>query len=103
MDRSNSTDLAQWLTADEVASRLNIKRETVYAYVSRGRLASRREQGGRGSVFDPVDVERLAARVKRGARPSAPTPESELTLIDSSGLYYRGFDARALAREHSFE
>ena len=39
------------LGTEEVARRLGVKRETVYAYVSRGRLASRRSDDGRGSVF----------------------------------------------------
>lgn len=93
----------QWLTAEEVAERLNIKRETVYAYVSRGRLASRRSEDGRGSVFDPLDVERLAARVKRSGRPGSGAPESEITLIQDGQLYYRGLNARRLAAERSFE
>ena len=32
------------IPADEVAARLDVKRETVYAYVSRGRLPSRRRR-----------------------------------------------------------
>jgi citrate synthase len=103
VDQNTAADTGAWLTADEVASRLNVKRETVYAYVSRGRLASRRESGGRGSVFDPVDVERLAARSQRGGRSGSTQPESELTLIENGELYYRGFDARTLAQERSFE
>ncbi|HEY4099185.1 MAG TPA: citrate synthase [Baekduia sp.] len=93
----------KWLTAEEVAGRLNIKRETVYAYVSRGRLASRRSDDGRGSVFDPLDVERLAARVRRSGKPGPGTPESAITLIQDGRLSYRGIDARRLAAERSFE
>jgi citrate synthase len=46
---AHADEAVKWLTAEEVAERLNIKRETVYAYVSRGRLASRRSEDGRGS------------------------------------------------------
>ena len=41
------------LSTRQVADRLGVKPETVYAYVSRGLLRSHRESGGRGSWFDP--------------------------------------------------
>jgi citrate synthase len=100
---AHADEAVKWLTAEEVAERLNIKRETVFAYVSRGRLASRRSEDGRGSVFDPLDVERLAARVKSSGRPGMGAPESEITLIQDGELYYRGIPARRLAAERSFE
>ncbi|WP_405591841.1 citrate/2-methylcitrate synthase [Streptomyces sp. NBC_01190] len=46
----------------EAARRLGVKPETLYAYVSRGLLGSRRAAGGRGSTFDPAEVEALARR-----------------------------------------
>lgn len=96
-------DENRWLTADEVANRLNVKRETVYAYVSRGRLPSRQSPNGRGSVFDPAAVERLAARTRVSHKPGASSIETELSLIEDGELYYRGQAARKLATTSTFE
>jgi citrate synthase len=96
-------DENRWLTADEVAVRLNVKRETVYAYVSRGRLPSRHSPNGRGSVFDPAAVERLAARARLGHKPGSASIETELSLIEEGELYYRGIPARKLAEESTVE
>lgn len=94
------------LSTRQVADLLGVKPETVYAYVSRGLLHSLREPGGRGSRFDPAEVERLAGHTRQaaanGGRPAQPFVATELTLIDS-GLYYRGLDAGALARTEPFE
>jgi citrate synthase len=94
---------ADWLTAEEAAARLKVKRETVYAYVSRGRLASKRSDDGRGRVLDPADVERLASRARGTKRASAEDTESALTLIQDGELFYRGRAARELAQTRTFE
>ncbi len=53
----------RWLTTSQVATRLNIKRATVYAYVSRGVLRRVRPAGRRDSWFDPAEIEQfLSAR-----------------------------------------
>ncbi|MGH3760965.1 citrate synthase [Actinophytocola sp.] len=96
-------DNGDWLTADEAADRLNVKKETVYAYVSRGRLTSRKAAGGRGSLFRLADVDRLSARVKRGKDPQQETIESDITLITQDELFYRSHRARELAATASFE
>jgi excisionase family DNA binding protein len=51
----------QWLSTSEVASRLGIKRATVYAYVSRGVLQRIRRPGRRDSWFDLSEIERFAS------------------------------------------
>ena len=94
------------LGTDEVARRLGVKRETVYAYVSRGLLARDPASAPHDSRFDPEEVERLAARARRPDRSSAleVVVETELTLLDPAGrLSYRGRDATELARYRSFE
>ena len=53
-------DTARLLDATAAAARLGVKPATLYAYVSRGLLTRRRR--GRGSWFDPLEVDRLAAR-----------------------------------------
>ena len=47
------------ITAAEAASRLGVKRETIYAYVSRGLLTSERHLDGKSSTFDPAEIDRL--------------------------------------------
>jgi citrate synthase len=94
------------LGTEEVARRLGVKRETVYAYVSRGLLERHPASGPHDSQFDPAEVERLAARARRPDRSSAleVVVETELTLLDPAGrLSYRGRDAIELARFRSFE
>ncbi|NEA34756.1 citrate/2-methylcitrate synthase [Streptomyces sp. SID13031] len=91
-----------YLTTAEVARRLNVKPETVYAYVSRGQLTSVRARGRRGSLFAVTDVERLASR-------SIEHPgvveriETELTLLQDDEVYYRGHPVRELAKTQTFE
>jgi len=100
------SDAVDRLGTEEVARRLGVKRETVYAYVSRGLLERHPASGPHDSQFDPEAVERLAARARRPDRSSAleVVVETELTLLDPAGrLSYQGRDAIELARFRSFE
>lgn len=96
------------LSTKEAAELLGVKAETVYAYVSRGQLSSRRAPGGRSSTFDAKEVEALARRNRR-AGAGSPTSGGELsvrtriTLIDTDRYYYRGVDATELAARHTYE
>jgi citrate synthase len=97
---------AERLGTEEVARRLGVKRETIYAYVSRGLLERHPASGPHDSQFDPEEVDRLAARARRPDRSSAleVVVETELTLLDPAGrLSYRGRDAVELARFRNFE
>jgi citrate synthase len=97
---------AERLGTEEVARRLGVKRETVYAYVSRGLLVRHPASGPHHSEFDPEEVERLAARARRPDRSSAleVVVETELTLLEPEGrLSYRGRDVTLLAKFRSFE
>ncbi|MER5337932.1 citrate synthase [Micromonospora sp. NPDC002717] len=95
----------QLLTTAEVAHRLRIKPETIYAYVSRGLLARVRVPGERTSRFRLADVERLAARTQatRPERDAAPAMRTATTLIAYGRLHYRGLDAAKLAPVTPFE
>ena len=114
---------SEWIGAAEAARRLGIKQATLYSYVSRGVLTRRRAVGaggtsgegsdgsgrgggpGKGSLFDPGEVEELARR----GRPRRPPGlaglviESGVTEIDGGRLWFRGFDALDLARDWDFE
>ena len=97
---------AGWLTAAEATGRLGVKRETLYAYVSRGLIRSERVPGARTSRFLRSDVERMAARdpVRRGAGRLDVVIDSALTRLEPAGrLYFRGHDVVSLAREETYE
>lgn len=103
-DRTTASE-GRRLTTREAAELLGVKPETVYAYVSRGQLSSRRTPGGRGSTFDAAEVEAL---VRRSAR-REPAPGGDLvfrtgiTLIEGDRYYFRGVDATELARRYGYE
>lgn len=85
----------QYLTVAETAERLGVKRETVYAYVSRGLLTSVRSAERRGSRFAQDEVERLAARGRDAGEPSGAVERirTSLSLLSDDGLYFRGVPA----------
>lgn len=85
-----------YLTTAEVARRLQVKPETIYAYVSRGQLTSVRARGRRGSLFAVAEVERLASRSVEHSG-VVERIESALTLLQDDELYYRGHSVRELA------
>jgi citrate synthase len=83
---------AGFLNTAETARRLGVTPETVYAYVSRGRLTSVRRPGHRGSAFAAAEVEQLAARGRAGRSPRGALERirSAITALDDDHLYYRG-------------
>ncbi|MFD4543136.1 citrate/2-methylcitrate synthase [Streptomyces bauhiniae] len=96
------------LTTKETAEFLGVKPETVYAYVSRGLLSSRREPGSRASTFDTQEVTALAQRNRREAATTSASGvdlsvRTGITLIEEDRYYFRGVDATELAARHSFE
>jgi citrate synthase len=96
------------LTAQQVATRLGVKLETVYAYVSRGVLHRTPADDGRTSRFDASEVESLArhGRPRSGAARVGTVDVSlatSITEIHGDRLLFRGQDAVALARGSSFE
>ncbi|GAA2611349.1 citrate synthase family protein [Paractinoplanes durhamensis] len=89
-----------FLTTEQVADRLGVKPATVYAYVSRGMLPSRRNAEGKGSLFEKPDVDAFVASRRR---PTTPGIQTGITLIKDGSLFYRGRDACVLARTASYE
>jgi citrate synthase len=59
-----------YLTAEQAAQQLGIKRATLYAYVSRGILGSYRQGIKRERLYLRADVERLLRVAPSGAGPS---------------------------------
>ncbi|MFJ2823972.1 citrate/2-methylcitrate synthase [Streptomyces toxytricini] len=94
------------ISTREAARLLGVKPATVYAYVSRGQLTSRRDAVGRGSSFDAAEVEALARRTRREAAAPVggePVVRTSLTLIEPDRYWFRGVDAAELAARHSYE
>lgn len=94
-----------WISTAEAAQRLGVKPATIYAYVSRGLLVSRRNQSGRGSLLDSGQVDALASGGRRGAqgRRRVHRFRSVVTSISHAGedvLYYRGHEVAQWSREH---
>jgi citrate synthase len=91
-----------WITVEQAASRLGVKRETIYAYISRGLIGSRTGPDGRRSDIESADVEHLAARGRRGqvrtrSRILDVPIETRITrLIPEGRLAFRGHDITTL-------
>ncbi|WP_437758045.1 citrate synthase family protein [Sorangium sp. So ce1389] len=96
-----------YVTGAEAAALLGVKRETLYAYASRGVLRGVPGGRGRARLYLRADIERLKARhdARAGHGPVAaealrwgePVLESALTAIGPRGPVYRGKEAVALA------
>jgi citrate synthase len=110
---SGARRAAAYLSGAEAAALLGIKRETLYAYASRGLLRSEPSGHGRERRYRRADLERLKARsdARTGHGPVAagalrwgePVLESSLTAIGAGGPLYRGHAATTLAESRSFE
>lgn len=104
----------RYMTAQEAAEALNVSRNTLYAYVSRGLIRSESQgEGSRERRYHAEDVYKLIERKQGRNNPEklaqsalywgAPVLDSELTLIADGHLYYRGYDATWLARNETIE
>ncbi len=93
------------LEPEEAARRLGVKRDTLYAYVSRGLLASHRSADGRRSLFDVADIEQMARRSRGGRRVESrlATVTTAITQLREDGPAYRGLPAVGLAGTSTFE
>jgi citrate synthase len=94
------------LSTEEAARRLGVKVSTLYAYVSRGQLASHRDPNRRGSLFELSDIEALATRSREGRQTATrlATITTGVTQLDQElGPLYRGRPATDLAGTRTFE
>lgn len=106
--------MTDWLDADQVRERLGIRPQTLYAYVSRGRIAATAHpHDPRRSLYRASDVVALAQKKARGRRAAdvatgaiawgEPVLPSAITTIAGGRLWYRGEDAVVLAKTLTFE
>ena len=111
-----------WISRAEALQRLDVKPQTLYAYVSRSRIAAKSDPSHpRKSLYALDDVERLALRApgrSAGANTAAPRLEAlsggaitrgeaaidtEVSITADGRHYYRGHDAVALSQTENFE
>jgi citrate synthase len=106
--------MAEWISASEALERLGVRPQTLYAYVSRGRLEARADAGDpRKSLYRADDVARLQVRKARGRKAALvaedaiawgePVLASAITTVAGGRLFYRGRDAVELARTETLE
>jgi excisionase family DNA binding protein len=67
-------DGEEYLTVEEAARRLAVKRATLYAYVSRGLLKSYRQGIKRQRLYRRTEVEALLRLAPSGGREAHPAP-----------------------------
>lgn len=100
--------MSEWLTREEALARLNVRPQTLYAYVSRGRIGMRPDGADpRRSQYRADDIAALATRRARGRSPQAiaesaiawgePAIATAISTVLHGRLVYRGKDAAALA------
>ena len=103
-----------WIDAGEALRRLGVRPQTLYAYVSRGRVRAEPDPAEpRRSRYRTSDIAALAHRKSRGRKAAAvaaeaiawgePVLASAITTVADGRLYYRGRDAVLLAETETFE
>src|SRR6188474_2905535 len=94
--------MSRYVGAAEASRQLGVRKETLYAYVSRGLIDRRVAVDGRTSLYAVDDVEALAGRVRRREPEPRPSLDVQIatavTTLDESGVRYRGWDVAELSR-----
>jgi citrate synthase len=109
--RMSATD---WIGAREAQAQLGVRSQTLYAYVSRGRIQTRVDPGDpRRSLYRAADIAALAQRKSRSRKVSdvaagaiawgEPVLSSAITTVAGGRLFYRGRDAIELAELETLE
>ncbi len=105
---------AEWIAADEARARLGVRPQTLYAYVSRGRVQVRADpHDPRRSLYRAADIASLADRKARSRKVSdvaagaiawgEPVLASAITTVAGGRLFYRGRDAVELSQTETLE
>jgi citrate synthase len=103
-----------WIGRDDALEALGVKPQTLYAYVSRGLIASRPDETDpRASVYSAADIAGLVQRRRSGRGRQAiasaaiswgdPVMETAITTVRDGKLIYRGKDAVRLAADATLE
>jgi citrate synthase len=105
---------ADWIAAEEARERLGVRPQTLYAYVSRGRVQVRADpRDPRRSLYRAADIAALTERKSRSRKPAEvaagaiawgePVLASAITTVSGGKLFYRGRDAVELAESETLE
>jgi citrate synthase len=109
-----ATKTSLWLPAAEALELMQVRPQTLYASVSRGRVRAKPDAADpRRSLYHRDDVQRIAART-RGRRSSEavaseairwgePVLPSAVSTVTEARLWYRGQDACVLAEHATLE
>lgn len=106
--------MTEWLTREEALARLNVRPQTLYAYVSRGRIGMQPDEADpRRSQYRADDIAALATRRARGRSPQAiaesaiawgePAITTSISTVLHGRLVYRGKDAVAFSATATLE
>jgi citrate synthase len=106
--------MSDWLSAEEALTRLRVRPQTLYAYVSRGRVRAEPDPvEPRRSRYRASDVTALTERKARGRKAAdvavaaiawgEPVLASAITTVRDGRLYYRGHDAVRLSDTATLE
>lgn len=106
--------MANWVGRAEALARLGVRAQTLYAYVSRGRIGVQPDPTDpRRSLYNVEDIEALASRRRRGRSAQAIAASAfawgeaaiptRISTIAHGKLIYRGADAAKLAESASVE
>ena len=106
--------MASWISMDEACRLLGVRPQTLYAYVSRGKLQVSPDPGDtRRSLYRADDVTALAKRKQAGRKHetlatntlfgSEPSIPTALTAFFHGRAHYRGRDSLALAQAATLE
>ena len=103
-----------WIDRETALGVLAVKPQTLYAYVSRGRIKSKAHPDDpRASLYSEADISALVQARRRGRSRSDiasaaiawgdPVMETRITTVRSGKLIYRGQDATNLAEDATLE
>jgi citrate synthase len=106
--------MSDWLSAEQAMGRLGVRAQTLYAYVSRGRVHAEPDpREPRRRLYRSSDIAALTRRKARGRKAAdvaegaiawgEPVLTSEITAVVDGRLFYRGRDAVVLSRTETFE
>ncbi|PKU25665.1 citrate synthase family protein [Telmatospirillum siberiense] len=106
--------MTHWLTQDEATKTLGVRAQTLYSYVSRGRIEVCPDPtDARRSLYRADDIDDLIKRRERRRKPSVlaastmswgePSITTTISTIAKGRLYYRGRDAVAQSAAGTME
>jgi citrate synthase len=106
--------MADWIPTEDARRRLGVRLQTLYAYVSRGRVRVKPDPDDpRRSLYSAADLEVLVVRKARGRKMAEvaagaiawgePVLASAITTVAGGRLIYRGRDAVDLSETETLE